>query len=121
MEEYPGKLVYEARSEVTLDLTLASLEDTAPAAPVIAEPTSEVALAALERASVTILLTTEPGLATTELTLLTAELNESAAEVRSEISLEKPLDIFLTNCLKQGEITLPEEKQARKTRREQER
>lgn len=89
MEEYPEKLAYEARSEVTLDLALASLEDTAPAAPVIAEPISEVALAALERASVAMLLITEPGLAITELAWLTAELNESAAEVRAEMSLKK--------------------------------
>lgn len=72
-----------------MDLALASLEDTTPAASVIAEPISEVALAALERALVAILLITEPGLSTAELTLLTAELNESAAEVRAEMSLEK--------------------------------
>lgn len=88
--------MYEARLELTLDLTLAILDDASPAAPVILETSAEVALAALETASVTILSMAEPGWAITEVatpmldwTLLTAELILPAIEVRAGMSLGK--------------------------------
>lgn len=62
----------------------------------IFETNAEVALAALETASVTILSIAEPGWATMEVatpmldwTLLTAELKLPASEVRAGMSLEK--------------------------------